>query len=505
MNSARTIFLITILSIFALSCKKTEKAIPKLSFPAQLTVDEGTATQQFAVIEVSLSNDYDQAVTMKYSTADGNATGPEDYIAVTDGELVFQPGELTKEIKIAIVNDGIFEPNESFSLLVSKATNASLQQSQCNIVITNDDVFTPELKLPARLRVNEGNNAQMASATITLSGPTTEAVSVKWSTIEGTARAGIDFTASTDNTLTFAPGETQKTIQVEVLGDNLLELDEGYFIHFSDIHNATFVPVDIVVVIDNDDSYSPEMVDDGPITPNSYPDFILDWSDEFDGTAINTQNWGYNTGAGGWGNNEWQTYTNSPTNSFVQDGKLNIVATKLGQNSYFSARLLSQNKKSFTYGRIDFRAKMPIGKGIWPALWMLGNNISQVSWPRCGEIDIMEYLGHLPKEVHGTVHYNKNGHQYTGDHYTLTGAEGFNAKFHVFTILWSEYGIRWYVDYQPYFSIKDTDIEFEAFRLPQFFIMNVAVGGNWPGYPDATTVFPQTMQVDYVRVFKSAE
>ncbi|HQO50776.1 MAG TPA: Calx-beta domain-containing protein, partial [Bacteroidales bacterium] len=241
MNSARTIFLITILSIFALSCKKTEKAIPKLSFPAQLTVDEGTATQQFAVIEVSLSNDYDQAVTMKYSTADGTATAIEDYIAVTDGELVFQPGELTKEIKIAIVNDGIFEPNESFSLLVSKATNASLQQSQCSFVITNDDVFTPELKLPARLRVNEGNNAQMASATITLSGPTTEPVSVKWSTIEGTAMAGIDFTASTDNTLTFAPGETQKTIQVEVLGDNLLELDEGFFIHFSDIQNATFV------------------------------------------------------------------------------------------------------------------------------------------------------------------------------------------------------------------------------------------------------------------------
>jgi beta-glucanase (GH16 family) len=493
-----------VLIVFTFSCKKTEKAIPTLSFEASVSLEEGTASQQFVTILVKLSNDYDDLVKMYYQTTDGTAVEGEDYVGYPETELIFNVGETSKEIKIAIVNDDIFEDNESFLLVVNKVTNGKLAQSMCNITIVNDDSFVPEVILPDRVRISEGTNSTMIPLTIRLSGATTVPVTIKWSTVEGSAKAGSDFTQSIDNTLTFNAGVIAQQIQVEVLGDNMMELDEGFFIHFSDVQNATFVPKDIVIIMDNDDNFSLESLDDGPISPDSYDGFELAWSDEFDGSSINTNNWGYDIGAGGWGNSELQSYTSSPVNSFVEDGKLSIVATKL-YATYNSARLLSKNKKDFTYGRIDIRAKMPVGKGIWPALWMLGANISQVSWPRCGEIDIMEYLGHIPKQVHGTVHYNDGGHRYIGGQYTLSGSEGFNAKFHVFTILWSEYGIRWYVDYQPFYSIDDTDVKFEAFRLPQFFIMNVAVGGVWPGYPDETTVFPQTMQVDYVRVFQQPE
>lgn len=483
------------------ACKKTEKDPPKLTFDANLSLEEGTAIQQFAVLKVTLSSDFDQAVTMLYQTTDGTAKAGEDYVAVAEGQLVFQSGETTKEISIPIIQDALHEADEDFSLIVTKVTNASLGQSQCKITLVNDDAFVPEIILPERVRVSEGQATTTLKASLRISGVTTNTVSLKWSTVDGTAIAGEDYVAVADQVLTFEPGEIQKQFTVEIMQDDVMELDDAFYIHISDVQNATFVPSEIPIIINNDDGYTLGQLDDGPVSPESYPRFDLIWSDEFDGTAINTQNWGYNTGAGGWGNSELQTYTSSAVNSFVQDGKLNIVATKL-YNAYYSARLLSQNKKTFTYGRIDIRAKMPIGKGIWPALWMLGNNISQVSWPRCGEIDIMEFLGHVPKEVHGTVHYYNGGHRYTGGHYNLTGAEGFNDKFHVFTIMWDEFGIKWYVDYQKYYEIEDTDIQFEAFKLPQFFIMNVAVGGVWPGYPDETTTFPQTMQVDYVRVFQ---
>ena len=486
------------------SCKKTEKQNPKLSFQSEISVEEGTDVQQFAVLSLQLSNDYDQDVTVLYQTSDGTAKAGEDYEAITDGKLVFTPGETSKEVKIALKNDDVYESDETFSLIVTKVTNANLVTSQCLLTILNDDLSVPELVLPNRMRFVESATTVTTKLTIKLSSATTVPVQVKWSTLEGSAKAGTDFVASTNNSLTFNPGEIQKQIQIELIDNAIFEMDKAFFLHFSDIENATFVPNDILVIISDNDIYTPEASPDGPITPDNYPNFELVWSDEFSGTEINTNNWGYDIGAGGWGNNELQTYTNASTNSFVADGKLNIIATKQ-YNNYRSARLLSKDKKIFTYGRIDFRAKLPIGQGIWPALWMLGNNISQVSWPRCGEIDIMEYLGHEPKTTHGTLHYNNSGHRYQGDSYNLPGAQNFNDNFHIFSLVWSEYGLKWYVDYNLFFELTDDEVAFEAFRLPQFFIMNVAVGGNWPGYPDETTVFPQTMQVDYVRVFKPVE
>jgi hypothetical protein len=244
---------------------------------------------------------------------------------------------------------------------------------------------------------------------------------------------------------------------------------------------------------------------DGYQGADSYPGMTLVWSDEFDGTAINSANWTYDLGASGWGNNEWQNYTSSPNNSSVADGFLTITAREEG-GGYTSARMKSVDLQEFQFGRIDIRAKLPEGQGIWPALWMLGANFPEGGWPQCGEIDIMELVGHQPGTNHGTAHWGANFgvHQYNGSSITLPGGAKFSEAFHLFSIEWQQNSIVWFMDDQPFFSIDNTQMNGQPypFNAPFFFIMNIAVGGNWPGYPDATTVFPQTMTVDYVRVFQ---
>ncbi len=355
------------------------------------------------------------------------------------------------------------------------------------------DLVIPEGSTPGRT----------AAVTFRLSEATTATVSFKWHTEDGSAKAGQDYTAVSDGIVTFVPGELTESIEVPLSSDADLELDENFYIKLTDFTGLTSTVTQLKVTVENDDSYAAELTDDGYITPDSYPGMTLVWSDEFNGTALNTSDWNYEIGGGGWGNNELQIYTNSAQNVYETDGYLTIKATKdPNTGDYRSGRLTTKGKKEFTYGRIDIRARMPIGQGIWPALWMLGSNISSVGWPRCGEIDIMEYLGHDSLNVHGTVHYNDNGHKYTGSKYKVTPAENYHAKFHVFTIIWQETSIQWFVDYHRFFTVRPGTVVYDAFNLPQFFIMNVAVGGNWPGNPNETTVFPQEMLVDYVRVFQ---
>jgi beta-glucanase (GH16 family) len=238
---------------------------------------------------------------------------------------------------------------------------------------------------------------------------------------------------------------------------------------------------------------------------DEYPGMTLVWSDEFDGTAINANNWTYDLGASGWGNNEWQNYTSSSANSSVENGLLTITARQEG-SSYTSARMKSEGLQDFQFGRIDIRAKLPEGQGIWPALWMLGVNFSEGGWPQCGEIDIMEMVGHMPSTVHGTAHWGSswNVWQYTGSSIDLANGEKFSDAFHLFSVDWQENGITWYMDDQPYFSLSSSQMNGQPypFNASFFFIMNIAVGGNWPGYPDASTSFPQEMIVDCVRVFQ---
>lgn len=237
--------------------------------------------------------------------------------------------------------------------------------------------------------------------------------------------------------------------------------------------------------------------------------FNLVLEDNFDvDGAPNPDLWAYDIGGNGWGNNELQFYTDRPDNVVVQNGYLIITAKQESYQgaSYTSARLKTQNLFSQKYGRFEARIKLPLGKGLWPAFWMLGSNFEQVSWPQCGEIDIMEYLGNKPTEVFGTIHApGISGGDSLSKKYTLTN-DRFDTDFHVFGVEWTEDHINWYVDNVLYSQITREKVEEEGgewvFDNDFFMILNIAVGGNLPGNPNANTTFPQRMIVDYVRVYQ---
>lgn len=227
----------------------------------------------------------------------------------------------------------------------------------------------------------------------------------------------------------------------------------------------------------------------------------LVWSDEFNDVNINKTNWTYDTGGSGWGNNELEYYTTRPENANISNGNLRIIAKKepLGGKSYTSARMKTQGLQSFTYGKIEARIKAPVGQGIWPAFWMLGNGINQsgVGWPKCGEIDILEHINNS-KDLVGTLHWDNNGHVQS----TRTTPCDV-TKFHIYGIEWDAKAIKWFLDGNKYHevSIVNNMNSTDEFHLPFFIILNLAVGGNWPGNPNDTTPFPDTLFVDYVRVY----
>jgi beta-glucanase (GH16 family) len=240
--------------------------------------------------------------------------------------------------------------------------------------------------------------------------------------------------------------------------------------------------------------------------------WALSWSDEFDRDgAPDPGRWVHDLGGNGWGNNELETYTDRPENAVVRGGSLVITARRETfrgadgtERPYTSARLKTLGTFSQAYGRIEARMKIPRGQGIWPAFWMLGDNVATAGWPACGEIDIMENIGKEPTTVHGTLHGpGYSGGQGIGAPYSA--ASPFADAFHVFGIEWEPNAIRWYVDGTLYQTRTPADLPAGArwvFDAPAFIILNLAVGGNWPGDPDATSAFPQELVVDYVRVYK---
>jgi beta-glucanase (GH16 family) len=257
-----------------------------------------------------------------------------------------------------------------------------------------------------------------------------------------------------------------------------------------------------------------------PTTPPVQKETLL-WSDEFTASAQsapNPTNWTFDTGSSGFGNHELETYCAygsstppcDPTlpNSYVgADGYLHIVARKDAKGNFTSARLKTQGLQSFQYGRIEARIKMPVGQGFWPAFWMLGDNITTVDWPACGEMDIMETIGSTPSVNHGSVHGTGFTGTAIGLSFTLPGGAKFSDDFHNFGLIWSPKKVVYYID-----SPSNVYATFTPTSLPAggvwpfdsgkaFFILNTAVGGDWPGSPDATSVFPQEMLVDYVRVW----
>lgn len=233
------------------------------------------------------------------------------------------------------------------------------------------------------------------------------------------------------------------------------------------------------------------------------------WADEFDYTGLpDPYRWNLETGGEpNWGNNELQYYTDTENNVRVDNGLLTITAREeiFNDFDYTSARITTQNKFDFRYGRIEARIKLPSGQGLWPAFWMLGANFSNVGWPACGEIDIMEMVGGDNKDntVYATVHWENQGQPANfGQSYTLPFGI-FADDFHIFSVEWDSQKITAYVDDIQYYEIDITPADLSEFQNNFFIILNVAVGGNWPGPPNASTSFPQTMEVDYVRVYKN--
>jgi len=253
----------------------------------------------------------------------------------------------------------------------------------------------------------------------------------------------------------------------------------------------------------------------GAVDPSSWH---LVWSDEFNAAGkspIDATRWTAEVGGHGWGNQELEYYTNRIDNAYQSQGSLVIKAIKeryTGADNvtrdYTSARLTTKSKFTAKYGRFEARIRIPFGHGLWPAFWMLGDNIDSTVWPTCGEIDIMENIGREPGIIHGTIH----GPGYSGDKgpslaYSLKNQKRFADSFNVFAVEWEPGVIRFYCDGVLYGTRTPADLpdgKTWAYDHAFFIILNVAVGGGWPGNPDATTVFPQTMLVDYVRVYQRA-
>ena len=233
----------------------------------------------------------------------------------------------------------------------------------------------------------------------------------------------------------------------------------------------------------------------------------LAWHDEFDGKTINRSDWTFDLGGGGWGNGEAQVYTDLPQNARQEEGLLVIEAKKesneQGGFEFTSARLKTQGLKTFQYGRIEARLKVPAGAGFWPAFWMLGSNIDQVGWPDSGEIDIMEYVGKEPNLIMGTLH----GPGYSGAlGLTSRSVQDYPIadEFHTYAIEWNQDQISWFYDDVEYHTLTRSDVGEErwVFDQPFFLILNLAVGGTLGGFISQDTVFPANVYADYVRVYQ---
>lgn len=242
---------------------------------------------------------------------------------------------------------------------------------------------------------------------------------------------------------------------------------------------------------------------------------MLTWSDEFsdaDGSSPDPAKWVFDVGGGGWGNKELESYTSRQGNAKQLDGNLVITAQKeeyTGPDNiarpYTSARLKTLGKFSQAYGRFEARMQLPLGKGIWPAFWMLGNDTPTSGWPKAGEIDVMENIGEA-----GVIYSTVHGPGYSGGKgistkYSLPAGEAVNTGFHVYAVEWAPNDIKFFFDDKQIAERTPKDLPVGTtwvYDHPFFLLLNVAVGGAWPGYPDETTVFPQKMLVDYVRVYK---
>lgn len=295
----------------------------------------------------------------------------------------------------------------------------------------------------------------------------------------GTVNFGLSATNATSYKILLGNGETKELTNGNFTYTYTTSGTNTYVIYASAYNSGQFVSTSMSITI--------------------YVAPTVLWSDEFnvDG-APNSSKWGYDLGAGGWGNNESQYYTNRPENVIVSNGtlKINTIKESYSGSNYTSARILTKDKFSFKYGRVEIRAKLPAGGGTWPALWMLGNNINTVGWPACGEIDIMEHLGNQLNKIYGTLHHP--GHSGANGDGATTVIANATTEFHLYALDWRADSIKFYVDNQLFYSF--TNNSNVPFNQNFFLIFNCAMGGNFGGAIDPNFT-SSTFEIDYVRVY----
>jgi len=361
----------------------------------------------------------------------------------------------------------------------------------------------------------EGNRDTIFQIEVRRQGEVGSVVSVNYRVSPIEASPGLDYVADAEGTLRFQAGETAKWISVQIIGDTLSEPDEKLALTL--VRSSAYIPEEpeqCILTLLNDDLRPVTGLTiplAGYTTPDSYPGYTRVWEENFDSGKLDPVVWNWEIGDGcptlcGWGNNELQFYRQD--NVRLQAGYLLIEGRKesAGGKSFTSSRLTTQGKKSFRYGRVDIRAAVPTGRGYWPALWMLGENLPQVSWPACGEIDIMECRGDQVDRIVGAAHFGStfSQHRYKTGIAKASEKGDFGSRFHVFSILWEENSVTWLVDDLVFLRLTPADMEGQPwpFNQPFFFIVNLAIGGNFPGAPDAQTPFPSWFIVDYLRVFQ---
>ena len=382
---------------------------------------------------------------------------------------------------------------------------SALILSACKKSTPDPEKPLPTIRISDAYMIEGDSGSSMLAVEVNVAGEFENPISFQVTTIDKSALAYFDY-IPLDETMQIPAGQSTAEIMVEIIGDEMREAPEIFQVRMSNIVNANIERSTADITIANSDEEI-TFAADGYVSQTSMEGWDVVWQDEFN-DGIDAASWTYEMGDGcpnlcGWGNNELQVYTDTQENSFIRDDKLVIHASR--ENGFTSARMITKDKQSFNFGRIDVRAKLPKGQGIWPAIWLLGTNIDDVGWPACGEIDIVELVGHKPSEAHGTVHFGPAfpNNQSSGGTYYLSG-EDFNDRFHVFSIIWSFDYIGFMVDDIIYKEIDRTSLNGQnyPFNNPFFLILNVAIGGNWPGAPDDTTEFPAEMEIDYIRHFQ---
>lgn len=397
--------------------------------------------------------------------------------------------------------------HKALSILFFACIFASCSDGTDPMVNPPAQTITPTLSVQAAAGIETNTDGKLEFEIKLDRSDFTSAVSFDYSVTGITAEPGVDF-MQTSGQSTIDVGTSSIKIAVPILNDDMKEIDETLSLTISNPKNATIQSATAIGnIIDNDESQLSD--EDGYNTPTSYYGYSQVWNQDFSEATLDESIYNYEMGDGcpdicGWGNEELQNYTNDEENIKLADGKLSITATQQDVLSFKSARITTKDKVEIQYGRIDVRAKLPKGQGLWPAIWMLGANIDEVGWPACGEIDNMEFLGHEVNKIHGTAHYGEQGAGSTFKTSTYASGDDYTEGYHVFTLIWELNKLTWYVDETKFHSLERKDIGSAQWRFnqPFFFIFNVAVGGRFPGNPDETTVFPQTMDIDYIRVFQ---